>query len=310
MKYSLLFFLLIKLGFVYGQDDDMSKLLDAMAEEPVNYTYATFKSTRIVNGHSIETLTANHLDFRISHRFGRLNQGAYDIFGLDNASIRLGLEYSPIDRLMIGVGRSTIEKTYDGFVKYKLLRQSSGRKSMPLTLSLFGSMSYNTLKRSADDPKGRLSSRINYTTQLLIARKFNEWFSLQLSPTWVHRNLVLRANDENDVFALGIAGRVKITKRIAFNAEYFLLAPWQKIDQPDLQGNLRNKYGSLSLGFDIETGGHVFQLHFTNSPAMIEKAFIAETEGTWGEGAIHFGFNISRVFSFQKPASEKKKKKE
>jgi hypothetical protein len=308
MKYFLLFSLFIKIGLVYGQDEDMNKLLEAMTEEPVNYTFATFKSTRIVNGHSIETLNARHLDFRISHRFGRVNQGLYDIFGLDNAAIRLGLEYCPIDRLMVGVGRSTIEKTYDGFIKYKLLRQSKGIKNMPLTLTLFGSISYNTLKYPEEDPKGWLSSRINYTTQLLIARKFNEWFSLQLSPTWVHRNLVLRADDANDVFALGMAGRVKITKRIAFNAEYFLLAPWQKIDQPDWQGDLRNKYGSLSAGLDIETGGHVFQLHFTNSRAMIEKAFIAETDGTWGQGAIHFGFNISRVFSFQKPPSEKKKK--
>ncbi|MCS6904507.1 MAG: DUF5777 family beta-barrel protein [Bacteroidia bacterium] len=284
----------------YAQEDEMNRLLEEMSQEPTSYTFATFKSTRVINGHSIETLRPRHLDFRISHRFGRLNQGLYDIFGLDNAVIRLGVDFCPVEGLLVGIGRNTIEKTYDGFIKYKLLRQAKGQKNIPITLAILGTMSYNTLKYSQEDPKSWLSSRITYTLQSLIARKFNEWFSLQLSPTYIHRNLVLRKKDANGIWALGIGGRIKITKRIAFNAEYFLLAPWQEIDAPDFDGNSRKKHNSLSLGFDIETGGHVFQLHFTNSRAMIEKAFIAETTESWGQGAIHFGFNISRVFSFDK----------
>ncbi len=260
----------------------------------INWTTATFKSTRIINGHSIENVAAKHLEFRISHRFGGLNQGAYNFFGLDQASIRLGLEYGINNRLMVGIGRNSIQKLYDGFLKCKLLRQSSGKKAIPITVSLFSSIAVNSLTWAQPERKNYFSSRLYFSHQLLIARKFNENFSFQFMPTIIHRNLVQYKKDKNTLTALGAGGRYKLTRRIALNAEYFYLLPNQTVIPTQ---------NSLSVGFDIETGGHVFSLHLTNSPAMVEKAFISETFGSWTKGDIHFGFNISRVFSFAKQPS-------
>lgn len=302
-----------KLGFIrlivfwaiglsaWAQDDDMEKLLNQGLAQNTDYTFATFKSTRIVGGHSVENVAAKHLDFRISHRFGRLNQDHfYDMFGLDQATIRLGLEYGVTDWLMVGLGRSSLEKTYDGFVKAKLLRQSKGKKNMPLTLSVFGSTVVKTERWTNPDRENYFSSRLFYTFQALMARKFNERFSLQLTPTVIHRNLVARIDDHNTIFALGLGGRLKLSKRVSLNAEYFWLVPGQLAQTTtDALSN------ALSIGFDIETGGHVFQLHFTNTRAMVEKGFIAETDYKWEKGDICFGFNISRTFSFDRKSTKK-----
>jgi hypothetical protein len=228
------------------------------------------------------------LDIKISHRFGFISGGLYELFGLDQASIRIGGDYGITDRLMVGVGRSSYEKTYDGFIKYKFLRQCSGAKNMPITLAGLTTMAIKTLKPSDPTRENYFSSNLYYTFQLIMGRKFSESFSLQLSPTLVHRNLVATLEEENDVFAIGIAGRIKLSKRTSLNGEYIYVLPGQIAD------TYRN---SLSLGIDIETGGHVFQLHFTNSTSMIEKGFITETVGNWADGDIHFGFNISRTFN-------------
>lgn len=267
-------------------------LLAGMEDEPIDYATATFKSTRIINGHSVENVAGGVLDFRISHRFGTLDRGLYDLFGLDAATMRLGFEYGISDRLMAGVGRSTYEKTYDGFLKYKILRQSSGKKVMPVTISYFASTTVNTLTWANPDRTNYFTSRLNYVHQLLIGRKFSSKTSLQLSPTLVHRNLVSSNAVKNDVFAIGIGGRQKINNRVSFNAEYYYVLP----NQIDPQ-----YFNSLSVGFDIETGGHVFQLQFTNSTPQIEKGFIAETTGSWLKKGVHFGFNLSRVFTVKQP---------
>ena len=201
------------------------------------------------------------------------------------------MDYGISDRFTIGAGRSSFEKTYDGFIKYTLLRQSTGLKNMPITVAMLGTSAIQTLKWQDPDRDNLFSSRLYYTAQLIIGRKFSNNVSFQLSPTMVHRNLVATAAEENDVFALGFGGRVKLHKRFSLNAEYIYILPDQ------VAPGVRN---SLSVGFDIETGGHVFQLHFTNSTSMIEKGFVAETVGDWGDGGIHFGFNISRVFNLAK----------
>ena len=159
---------------------------------------------------------------------------------------------------------------------------------MPLTMAALSTMAIKTLKPSDPTRENYFSSNLYYTFQLIMGRKFSESFSLQLSPTLVHRNLVATTEEENDVFAIGVAGRIKLSKRTSLNAEYIYVLPGQLAEQ------YRN---SLSIGFDIETGGHVFQLHFTNSTSMIEKGFVTETVGNWADGDIHFGFNISRTFS-------------
>jgi hypothetical protein len=272
------------------QEQDLLSLLGR--EETTEYAAASFKTNRIINLHSIENTAYGVLDVKISHRFGFLNTGVYELFGLDQATIRLGLDYGISDRVTIGVGRSSYEKTFDGFLKYKLLRQSTGLKKMPVTVGVLGTAAIHTLKWTDPDRENLFSSRLAYVGQLLIGRKFSEKFSLQLSPTIVHRNLVATAAEKNDVIAIGVGGRYKIHKRFSLNAEYIYVLPDQL---------LPGQKNSLSIGFDIETGGHVFQLHFTNSTSMIEKGFVTETVGDWGEGGIHFGFNLSRVFTIVKP---------
>lgn len=267
-------------------DEDLLSLLDE--EEPIDYIYATFKANRIINLHSVENTSKGVLDIKISHRFGFLNGGISELFGLDQASIRIGGDYGINDWLMVGFGRSSFEKTYDGFTKVKLLRQSKGKKTMPVTASFMASTAITTVEFQNPDRENYFSSRMFYTFQALIGRKFNNSLSLQLSPTLVHRNLVRMNTEANDVFAVGFGGRMKLNKRTSFNAEYIYVLPNQ------LAPGYRN---SFSVGFDIETGGHVFQLHFTNSTSMIEKGFITETTGNWFDGDIHFGFNVSRVFT-------------
>ncbi|WP_367388261.1 DUF5777 family beta-barrel protein [Lewinella sp. LCG006] len=273
----------------YSQDD----LLDLLGEEETtDYATAAFKTNRVINLHSLESTSAGVLDIKISHRFGMLNRGAYDLFGLDNATIRIGADYGITNRLTVGFGRSSYEKTLDGFVKYKFLRQSSGKRVMPITAALFASTAVQGLRWANPDRENYFSSRLTYTYQLIFGRKFSDNFSLQFSPTVVHRNLVKYSIEANDVYAAAMATRIKLTKRMAINAEYVYLLPDQLVP------GYRN---SLSIGFDIETGGHVFQLHFTNSTSMIEKGFITETSGDWLDGGIHFGFNVSRVFTVRKP---------
>jgi hypothetical protein len=273
---------------------DTTDLLSLLGEdEPtLDYTIATFKSTRVINMHSIENAAAGHLDFRISHRFGTINSGARDLWGLDQAYMRLGFEYGITDRLMTGIGRSNVNKEIDGFVKYKIIRQSSGLKNVPVTVSWFSSMVLRATPFDNPDRENYFSSRLYYCHQLLVARKFNEALSMQVAPTLVHRNLVADSTVKNDVYALGLGGRYKLTKRSSFNAE------WVYVPDGQIDAVYKN---SLSLGFDIETGGHVFQLHFTNSKPMNEKGFITETTGSWKEGDIQFGFNVSRIFSVAKP---------
>ncbi|PHN07955.1 DUF5777 family beta-barrel protein [Flavilitoribacter nigricans] len=286
---ALLLWLLCAVSALNAQDDLLSLLGDE--EETTEYATAAFKTNRVINLHSLENTAAGVLDFKISHRFGMLNRGAYELFGLDAATIRIGGDYGITDRLMIGIGRSSFEKTYDGFVKFKLLRQSVGKRKMPVTAAIFASTAIQTLRWQNPDRENYFRSRLYYTFQLILGRKFSENISLQLSPTLVHRNLVEVASEANDVLALGGAGRIKLSKRIALNLEYIYVLPDQ----------LAPGFGnSLSLGFDIETGGHVFQLHLTNSTSMIEKGFVTQNSGKWGDGGIHFGFNVSRVFTLKR----------
>jgi hypothetical protein len=258
-----------------------------------NYTFATFKTTRIVSSQSIENPAKGVLLFMISHHFGQLNDGAYGLYGLDKSTIRLGLEYGITNKLAIGIGRSTYQKNIDGFLKYKILRQSKGKRNMPLSISYFGSIACNGLKWDNPDRENYFSSRLSYTHQLLLARKFGEHLSLQLSPTLIHSNLLQNLNNPdhqpyNDVYACGIGGRYKLTGSLCFNFEYFYVLPAYAANKT---------YNSLAVGFDLETGGHVFQLYLTNSLGMYEKAFISETTSSWVDGGIHLGFNISRVFT-------------
>ena len=249
---------------------------------------STFKATQIINTPTIESPAKNTLQFMIMHRFGRINEGAYALFGLDNATIRFALDYGITDRLAIGIGRSSFEKVYDASLKWKLIRQREN--GVPVSVSAFGMIANTTLKYS-DKPYLNAKYRTMYTSQLLIARKFSSNLSLQVAPSWIHFNLVPTPQDKNNVFALGLGGRMKVSKRISINAEYNYL--------PGNQVVTTNVFNSLTTGVDIETGGHVFQLIFSNSQGMIPPYYLAKTTGDWGNGDIYFGFNITRIFNFK-----------
>jgi hypothetical protein len=289
------FLFLLLFIFSVSQLNAQTDLMDLFGDEPetVIYETATFKTTRLVLGQSIENPAPGVLIFLIQHHFGRVNTGAYEFWGLDQATIRIGLEYGINEWLAVGVGRNSYKKTFDGFVKGKILRQSTGAKNMPLSLSYFGSTSLNSLKWAEPERENYFSSRLAFTHQLLIARKFNSGFSFQITPTLVHKNFVPTEEDSNDIFAIGFGGRAKLTNRISFNAEYWYVLPDQIVSEPH--------DNALSIGFDIETGGHVFQLFFTNADPIFESGFITETTGKWDKGDIYFGFNISRVFTIVKP---------
>lgn len=268
---------------VFAQDDLLASLEEEQSQEET-LVEATFKGTRVINGHSIETRKRGVMDFIISHRFGTIDGGSYELYGLDNATIRFGLEYAITDRIYVGLGRSSFEKTYDGFAKIRLLRQSDGKGSMPISITSLSSMSVKTLKNPEIelDFKERMAS----THQLLIARKFSNSISIQLMPTWVHRNLIEVEYLNNDIYALGFGGRIKLSQRVALCGEYYY--QFQKLHD--------NTTNSLAIGFDIETGGHVFQLQFTNATSMVPKGFITETTNSFSDKEIHFGFNVSRTF--------------
>lgn len=287
----------------FAQDDLLALLGKDSAT--VEHTTASFKTTRVINGHSLENTAHGVLDVKIQHRFGLLSEGASNFFGLDQATIRLGLDYGLTDRIMIGIGRSTYQKTVDGFVKYKLLRQCDSGCKMPITLAVLVSESMTTLP-AKDVPwygEGRtdyFTHRLSNSIQVIVGRKFSKSFSFQLMPGVVHRNLVSSVREKNDVLFVGAGGRQKLTRRIAFNAECFYILPDQ--------GWRQNFQRSVSMGFDIETGGHVFQLHFTNSSGMYERAYIAETPFNFFKGDIMYGFNISRVFTLHDPKKKAREK--
>jgi hypothetical protein len=199
--------------------------------------------------------------------------------------MRLAFDYGITERLAIGVARSTFQKTYEANVKWRALRQNSDN-SMPVSLTLYSVSMANGLRWSDPTRDNYFSSRLSYVHQAVLAKKWGSKLSLALIPSFIHRNLVKSLSDAHDQWTLGVGGRYKVTSRASINAEYHYA----------LAGLPTDHVNSLSLGMDIETGGHVFQLHVTNSQGMFERAFLTETGGRWRDGALYFGFNLSRVF--------------
>lgn len=281
-------------SLTYAQQVDLFKMQDStnaaenkkVVKEPV---LNTFYSTRLVNSHTVETLGAGSMDFRIHHRFAPLNMGFYDFFGLDYASMRMGFDFGLTNDLMVGIGRSTYLKEYDGFVKYRLVHQQTGAGGAPVSVAVVGALAYRNFRY---DPSLKVNGadRTVLTAQLLLGSKLTQHTSIQLSPTYTHYNRPIGfSGGSNDLFSIGLLARQKISRRVSINAEYFLQTA--KFD---------GAHNPLSVGVDINTGGHVFQLHFTNSTGMNEHTFIHETTGTWGNGDVRWGFNISRIFSIGK----------
>jgi len=288
IKITLFLILLFSFAGIKLPAQDLDKLLEGIITDTIpDYAYGTFKGITIINGQSVEIAGQNDLSFLVSHRFGAVNTGIYNFFGLDQGTTRLGFEYGISDILAISLGRSSYEKTYDLGMKLKILRQQKGLRNIPVTLTVYTAGFMKTLKWEDPDRDNLFSSRMAYSTQLLIARKFNSNLSIQLSPSFVHFNLVEAETDQNNVFSAGIGGRYKLARKFSVNGEYYFLFPGKTADDYS---------DSFSLGFDIETGGHVFQIHFTNSQLMYTPGFIARTDGNWMDGEIFIGFNIYRIF--------------
>ncbi|MBL0134734.1 MAG: hypothetical protein IPP79_12380 [Chitinophagaceae bacterium] len=299
MRKTVLLVVLLVNVFVLAQaqkgEPDLLSLVDDGKKEKEFITNA-FKATRVINGQSIEFLGNGVLDLRILHRFGFVNTGIKNLFGLDQANMRIGIDYGISKRVMVGFGRSNVNKELDVFVKYRPIWQADGPGGSPVSVVLVSGMTYNTLPWTNPNRENYITSRMGFYNQVIIGRKFSKSFSLQLAPIFVHRNLVDSITDNNDTYALGIGARMKLSNRVAFVMDY----------HPILAGRQTGTEDPMSIGFDIETGGHVFQLHFSNATGMNEKAFITETRGKFWKGDIRFGFNLSRVFTIVKPKTYRK----
>ena len=283
-------FFLGSISFNLGwSQEDLDALLNELDPLPPQEVIATFKSGKIINLHTVERVAAGNLEMRISHRFGRIDGGAYTLWGIDQATIRIGLDYGVSDKLAIGFGRNSYKKIYDGFFKYSVTKQK--KNGFPISVVAISSIAIKSLRFSDPGRDNYFRSRLSYVHQLVLARKFTSRLSLEVVPSWVHFNLVSSASDQSDIPVLAAGGRMKVSKRVSINAEY-----GYRIQLNDDAANINDFYDSFSVGVDIETGGHVFQLQFTNSLPLFEMGFLAQTNDRWSEGGIHFGFNITREF--------------
>ena len=292
MKKFLIYIFLLPIGS-FAQDD----LIDEISStDSITIVESAFKSLKIVNLESTKLAAKGDFYFIVAHRFGFITNGFDDFFGLDNANTQLKFLYGVNEWLTVHASRSGFQETYELAVKYRLAAQQ--KEGFPVTIVGFNSLAINTVLKEKDFPKLTFENRLSYVTQVLISRKFNEKLSLEIAPTYFHENTLRDLLDENNQvilpnpqdnsqFALGFGGRYKLTNRWSINMDYVAHLNRTK------QSIYRNP---LSIGFDLETGGHVFQMHFTNSNAMHEAGYLGQTTGDWGKGEIGFGFNLVRVF--------------
>ncbi len=288
MKNSLLVIFVLFITNLCAQD--LLAELDKQSSNEPEYVSASFKGTRLVNGQTIETKGEGALEFIFAHRFGPISSGAYELYGLDQAFVRLGLEYGITERLGAGFGRNSEDKTVDAYLRYKVLRQQTGGGS-PVTVTAFGITGYKFSPKQEDvNYEIKSVDRLSYVGQLLVARKFNSNLTLQLMPSVVHKNAVDPTIEKNNQAAIGIGGRLKLTRSVALTTEYYY-----RVDVPIGSPY----YNPIGFGIDIETGGHVFQLVMTNSRGLTERAYITETNGDFFAGDISLGFNVTRTFQLK-----------
>jgi hypothetical protein len=281
---KIVLFLLAFGGSVYAQEPSVDSLLAVTPDHVSPKISGTFHSTRVIHSQSVEMLAKGSLDVRILHRFGKLSDGVKELFGLDQASMRLSFDYGLSNWLTVGVGRSTYRKEYDGLVKIRMLQQS---KSVPVSLvGVAGIMVRTADETSSSGYKPTAGDRTSFYAQLVAGRKFSPGFSAQLSATLLHMNFVPDESWQNTNLAVGIGLRQKLSKRFAITFDHQVVLT----QLPD------EHYFPLGFGFDIETGGHVFQLHFSNAIGMNERACLLETTDRFFKGEIRFGFNLSRMF--------------
>lgn len=277
-------FLFCLLPFFMAAQDDLLKEIDTLTDANESEV-AAFKSLKIVNLESTKLAAKGDLYLVIAHRFGYLDKGFEDFFGLDEANTRIQFVYGLTNGITIHASRSGFQKTYEFATKYRLFAQK--KQGFPFEIVGFNSVAINTELEKTVLPKLEFSDRLAYVNQILISRKFNDNLSLEIAPTHFHQNYVANNSQDNSQFALGFGGRYKFTKRWSFNMDY--AAHLNRASNSVFKN-------PLSIGFDLETGGHVFQMHFTNSQAMHESGYLGNTSGSWTDGKIAFGFNLIRVF--------------
>ena len=266
-----------------AQEDLLAEInTDSVTDE---YATAAFKGLKIVNFESTKLVAKKELTLIVSHRFGSIENGFDSFFGLDDAVTRLNFIYGISDGLNIGVSRSSYQKIYESSLKYRLVNQQEN--GFPFTIVGYNSLLINTALDKDNLPKLEFKHRLSYTTQVLISRKVNTNFSVELAPTYFHDNYVAINEQDNAQFAVGLGGRHKLGKRWSLNVDYGI-----HLNRAD-SSPFRNP---LSIGVDLETGGHIFQMHFTNAQPMNTNGFLGQASGDWGDGDIYFGFNLSRVF--------------
>ncbi|KQC28937.1 DUF5777 family beta-barrel protein [Flagellimonas eckloniae] len=280
---SLLIAILLIPFMVLSQENDLLAEIDTMSlNDPVK---SAFKGLKIVNFESTKMVSQGELYFVVSHRFGSVKTGFEDFFGLDQAVTRLNFIYGISDGINVGVSRSSFQKIYESSLKLRLLSQRD--QGSPFSIVSFNTFLINTQLDEVNLPLLEFVDRLGYTFQLLVSRKFNENFSLELIPTFFHENFVAIDEQDNSQMAIGIGGRHKLSKRWSLNLDYGI-----HLNRAE-NSPFKNPF---SVGFDLETGGHVFQLHFTNAQPMNTNGFLGQTTGDWGSGDFFFGFNLSRVF--------------
>ncbi len=278
-----LFIVFLLPNIIVAQDDLLNELESDVEED--NYVTSTFKGLKIVNFESTKLVNKRNLFFIVAHRFGSVENGIDDFFGLDQAVTQLKFIYGITDGINVGIARSSFQKTYGLHAKYRLFRQQ--KNGFPFTIVGYNLLTINTGLEKDQLPKLEFNNRLSYVSQILIARKIGKRLSLELAPSYLHENFVRFDDQDNSQFIVGMGGRYKLTKRFSLNLDYGV--------HLNRSGTSTFK-NSLSIGFDIETGGHVFQLHFTNAQPMFENGFLGQASGDWGDGNFFFGFNLSRVF--------------
>jgi len=276
--YFLLF--MMTATFSFAQEDLLAELDTVQTED--TYAVSAFKGLQIVSLQSTKLAAEKDFYLAVSHRFGTVKNGFSEFFGLDNATTKIGFIYGLNDWLSLSASRHTLLKVYEGAAKYRIMRQSD---KFPVELVGYNAIGINSALKKKDYPKIEFTDRLAYTSELLASRKFSDDLSLQFISAYVHKNLYNPEIENENQFAVGAGGRMKLSKRLSLNLEYIY-----NFDKPDYYTN------PLSIGLDVETGGHIFQLLFTNSQAMTESGYITSAAGDWGKGDFFFGFNLYRVF--------------
>jgi hypothetical protein len=307
---SLIVLVLLNPFFAVFSQSDLEKFLpqETTSKDTVP-VYATFKASKIINARSNETVKKGELDVIICHRFGDAgghNGGFKTFYGTDNSTdIKMAFDYGITNRLAVGISRSkgatAIRQLLETNLKYKLLQQTE-RSRIPLGITLFGNAVVTTMGSNVNekvpDHFDTFGDRWSFVGQMILTRKFNRSLSLALLPTYVHYNRV-GFGDSNNTFALGAGIRAKLTKRMAFIVDYFYTFH-NNSRKEFFEKNGLPFYNPLAAGFEIETGGHVFQITFMNSTALLENQFVPYTTSSWDKGEFRWGFSITRPFSFKK----------